>query len=253
MNDIEIATFNNWKYVDDTTMSEFVNKGEMSYIQHEVDEFTAQAQAHKLQFNEGKCKELRIGFSVNPTQFDPILINNNPVDVVDYAKILGLTVSNNLKWNKHVDEVIIKARMRLYFLSQLKKSNIAIKELLQFYITCIRPVMEYASPVFHDSLTQYLSDDLKSIQKRAMKIIFPGITYNEALNITNVQKLKTRRQELTNKLFQEIVSNDSHRLHCILPSRNFSNFNLRNKHGFNVHFQTQRYKNSFIVYNSLKT
>ena len=112
--------------------------------------------------------------------------------------------------------------------------------------------MEYASPVFHDSLTQYLSDDLESIQKRAMKIIFPGITYNEALNITNVQKLKTRRQELTNKLFHEIVSNDSHRLHCILPSRNFSNFNLRNKHGFNVHFQTQRYKNSFIVYNSLK-
>ena len=86
-----------------------------------------------------------------------------------------------------------------------------------------------------------------------MKIIFPGITYNEALNITNVQKLKTRRQELTNKLFQEIVSNDSHRLHCILPPQNFSNFNLRNKHGFNVHFQTQRYKNSFIVYNSLKT
>ena len=115
MNDIEIATFNNWKYVDDTTMSEFVNKGEKSHIQHEVDE------AHKLQFNEGICKELHIGFSFNPTQFDPILINNNPVDVVDYAKILGLTVSNNLKWNKHVDEVIKKARMRLYFLSQLKK------------------------------------------------------------------------------------------------------------------------------------
>ena len=106
--------------------------------------------------------------------------------MVDYAKILGLTVSNNLKWNKHVDEVVKKARMRLYFLSQLKKSNIATKELLQFYTTCIRPVMEYASPVFHDSLTQYLSDDLESIQKRAMKIIFPGITYNEALNITNV-------------------------------------------------------------------
>ena len=145
MNDIEIATFNNWKYVDDTTMSEFVDKGEMSYIQHEVDEFTAQAQTHKLQFNEGKCKELRIGFSFNPTQFDPILINNNPVDVVDYAKILGLTVSNNLKWNKHVDEVIKKARMRLYFLSQLKKSNIATKELLQFYTTCIQGRIYYVA------------------------------------------------------------------------------------------------------------
>jgi hypothetical protein len=71
-----------------------------------------------------------------------------------------------------------------------------------------------------------------------MKIIFPGITYDEALSITNVQTLKTRRQELTNKLFQEIFSNNSHRLYSILPSRNFSVFNLRNKHEYNVHFQT---------------
>jgi hypothetical protein len=75
--------------------------------------------------------------------------------------------------------------------------------------------MEYASPVFHDSLTQYLSDDLESIQRRAMKIIFPGITYDEALSITNVQRLKTRRQELSNKLFQERL----YRLYGILPPR----------------------------------
>jgi hypothetical protein len=75
--------------------------------------------------------------------------------------------------------------------------------------------MEYASPVFHDSLTQYLSDDLESIQRRAMKIIFPGITYDEALSITNVQRLKTRRQKLSNKLFQERL----YRLYGILPPR----------------------------------
>ena len=91
MNDIEITSSDNWKYVDDTTISEYVNKGEMSNIQSEVDEFTAQAQANKFQFNEGKCKELRIGFSSKPTQFDPISINDKSLEVVDHAKILGIT------------------------------------------------------------------------------------------------------------------------------------------------------------------
>ncbi len=252
MNDIEITSSDNWKYVDDTTISEYVNKGEMSNIQSEVDEFTAQAQANKFQFNEGKCKELRIGFSSKPTQFDPISINDKSLEVVDHAKILGLHVSNDLKWNKHVNEITKKARKRLYFLSQLKRSNVATKELLLFYITCIRPVVEYASPVFHDSLTQFLSNDLELIQKRAMKVIFPKATYDQALNFANIHSLKKRRQDLTDKLFHEITSNEDHRLNSILPSRNFNNFNLRNEHEFNIHFQTQRFKNSFIVYNSLK-
>jgi bacterioferritin (cytochrome b1) len=54
--------------------------------------------------------------------------------------------------------------------------------------------MEYTSPVFHDSLTQYLSDDLESIQRRAMKIIFPGITYAE-----------NEKAGTSQKIFQEIV------------------------------------------------
>ncbi len=150
MNDIEITSSDNWKYVDDTTISEYVNKGEMSNIQSEVDEFTAQAQANKFQFNEGKCKELRIGFSSKPTQFDPISINDKSLEVVDHAKILGLHVSNDLKWNKHVNEITKKARKRLYFLSQLKRSNVATKELLLF---CTRSYYrkETAASAFHIS------------------------------------------------------------------------------------------------------
>lgn len=68
-------------------MSGFVREGQESHIQHEVDDFTAQAQANKLQFIEE--------FNLNPIQFDPILINNNPVEVVNHAKIPGLDISEN--------------------------------------------------------------------------------------------------------------------------------------------------------------
>jgi hypothetical protein len=59
----------------------------------------------KGKLNEGKCKELHIGFNRNTSQFDPILINNNPIEVVECVKLLGPYVSNNLKWNNHIHEM----------------------------------------------------------------------------------------------------------------------------------------------------
>ena len=93
--------------------------------------------------------------------FDPITVNGKSLEVVDSAKILGLSISSNLKWNNHIDQIISKARKRLYSLSQLKKANVGMKELVLFFTTCIRPILEYASPVFHNSLTNYLSQDLE--------------------------------------------------------------------------------------------
>jgi hypothetical protein len=34
------------------------------------------------------------------------MINNAPLEVVPHAKILGLNVSDNLKWNYHVSELV---------------------------------------------------------------------------------------------------------------------------------------------------
>ena len=116
------------------------------------------------------------GFTKSSTYFHPIKINDNPLEVVINAKILGLTISHDLKWNEHVSGIIKKAWKRLHFLSQLKRSHLDTRELIQFYITCIRPITEYTCPVFHDSLTKYLSLDLEMIQKPAMRIIFPLLT-----------------------------------------------------------------------------
>ena len=41
-------------------------------------------------------------------------------------------------------------------------------------------VLEYSSPV-GAGLTQYLSDEIESVQKRALKIIFPFMSYDDAL------------------------------------------------------------------------
>ena len=80
-----------------------------------------------------------------------------PIELVATAKILGLNVSSDLKWNSHIDSIIKKAQKRLYSLSQLKRSGLGTRGLVQFFCTCIRPITGDACPVFHDSLPTYLS------------------------------------------------------------------------------------------------
>jgi hypothetical protein len=45
----------------------------------------------------------------------------------------------------------------------------------------IHPVLEYASPVWHFSLPQFLADQIESIQKCALKIAFPQSSYAASL------------------------------------------------------------------------
>ena len=40
------------------------------------------------------------------------------------AKVLGVMIQNNLKWNTHVDEITSKDGKGLYILRQLKRSGI---------------------------------------------------------------------------------------------------------------------------------
>jgi hypothetical protein len=88
-----------------------------------------------------------------------------------------------------ISEIVKKVSTRLFFLCQLKRIKICTKDLLTFYLTCVLPVMEYACPVFHDSLPNYLCEDLEKLQKRALHIIFPTLPYAEALVEAGVDSL----------------------------------------------------------------
>ena len=90
INDLNVIDANLWKYVDDTTISELVDKHELSRVQSLVDELTEKAKDDKFQLNEAKCKELCISFARSERSFSPILINNKPIEVVSNANNVHL-------------------------------------------------------------------------------------------------------------------------------------------------------------------
>ena len=158
---------------------------------------------------------------------------------------------NNLKWNAHIENVIKEGASRLYLLRQLKRAKGDPAQLLCFYTTCIRPMSEYACQVFHNGLPEYLSEELEKIQRRALRIIFPDLDFQEALKRCNIATLHQRRQWLTERLFNEIKDNSLHKLHGLLPPRNLSTVALRRKRAFNVPLcRTNRLMNSFIMQNA---
>ena len=66
-----------WKYVDDTTISEVVQRTRQnSDLQRLVNDLSRQVTINKFQSKEADCKELRISFSRSPPDFDPVLVNS---------------------------------------------------------------------------------------------------------------------------------------------------------------------------------
>ena len=115
---------------------------------------------------------------------------------VSSAKVLGVTIGNDLKWNDHVDTITSKAARRLYLLSQLKRAGISPDDLLAFYCSVIGSVLEFPCQLFHRSLPKYLSEDIERIQRRTMRIIFPSLSYCQAIDKAKIPALSERSESL---------------------------------------------------------
>jgi len=99
------------------------------------------------------------------------------VERVRTYKLLGVIISDDLKWNAHVECVIAKAAKRLYALRLLKRVGVMPKDLLKVYLCSVRSVPEYAVQVWQD-MPAHLSDaiDQRREQRRALRIILNFLT-----------------------------------------------------------------------------
>ena len=138
----------------------------------------------------------------------------------------------------------------MYFLKQLKWAGVSMSDLLCFYKAVIRPVAEYACPVWHSSLTVDQSDHVELIQCWVMKIIFTDCAYTDACRLANLPSLVDRREQLTRRFFSTICDANNC-LHYLLPEQHDSCItnSLRTAKKYPVPFgKTTRFKNSFILY-----
>ena len=94
--------------------------------------------------------------------------------------------------------------------------------LLHFYLTVIRPVLEYAAPVWHHLLTKSQTDQIEAIQKRALNIIYTGthgMPYANSLFLAELANLAEHREKLSRKFFNSVEEPRSCLHHLLPPPR----------------------------------
>jgi hypothetical protein len=234
------------KYVDDTTLSEVVPRSwPTTRMQEHIDELTHWSTENKMLINSKKTKEMLFG-PLAKTAPALLASGSGSVEQVTTFKLLGVHISNTLQWECHVEAVCSKAASRLYFLKQLKRAGLQSHDLLYFYITCIRPILEYACIIWHHGLTAAQSDRLESLQKRALRIIYsftPDSSYHALMEEANLVSLHDRRIEQGRTFFHHMCNPHSCLHYLLPPKRNAQLLNkLRNANKYPLPLvKTKRY------------
>lgn len=134
-------------------------------------------------------------------------IGNNLLTRTNSFKYLGVTITNDLGWHTHVEEVCSKAYKKLFYLR--KKLQHTPKDVkLLAYKTFVRPILEYASSVWSPH-QQTLRDKLEKIQRLAVRFICSRYRRTESvpnlIKSCNLEPLQIRREKQRLKLLFQII------------------------------------------------
>ena len=249
VNDLTTLQSDRWKYVDDLTISEVIPKHSQSNMQHELDYISNWCESNYMKLNPKKYKELRVNFQRALPDLAQLTIDGTPLETISSYKLLGLQIQNDLKWNEHVDIITKKAAKRLYIIRTLKRSEVPDDDLISIYTSLIRSILDYGCAVWHTCLPSFLVEKIERIQKRFFRVIFPHLSYREALALTGCPRLEDNRQRLCLKLFNKLKTLPSSKLSHLVPCTRYESHGRLVRGGNNLSLykcRKGRFRNSFF-------
>jgi len=123
-----------------------------------------------MKFNSKKSNVITFGKKTeNMENVFTYKLEGDPLNRVGVVKYLGILLSADLKWNKHVENAISKA-YRVLGLIKLAIGNAPKNVKSLAYKTLYRPLLEYAAEVW-DPCDKYLITKLEVTQNRAVRFI----------------------------------------------------------------------------------
>ena len=159
-------------------------------------------------------------------------------------KLLGIYITDDLKWNKNTEELVKNANRRMRLLHAA--SDLKLKTIYKMFI---RSSMELSSVVWHSGLSEKNRADLERVQKSAVKIILneKDIHYEDALQKLNLKTLDKRREILSLSFEKKCLKNE--KVRNFFPYNQCSKIRTRHSEIFKVNYaNTERYKKSTIPY-----
>ncbi len=194
------------KFADDTKLIGLIQDGDRSSYRQEIKELAIWCSLNNLELNALKTVEMIVDFRRNPPALPPITIMNSTVTTVESFRFLGTTISQDLKWDNHIDFIAKKAQQRLYLLRQLRKFNLPQELMKQFYSAIIKSVLCTSITVWFSSATKSDHIRLRSVVRTAERIIGTTLPTLQELYSSRVSKKGWQNNSDSDQLSQCLLS-----------------------------------------------
>ena len=242
-------------FADDTCLFIEVDNREdaANAINEDLAEINNWSKKWLVTFSAPKTKSLIISNKRDVDQSPPVFLDGHRIEEVKYHTYLGLKFSSNLRWNRHINDIALKAEQRLSAMQPLKH-KLDRGSLETMYKSFVLPVMEYAVAVWGGS---YDSDILKleRIHIKGMRLV-TGATAKS--NIANLYRetawpsfMDRRDKTMLTVLFKIKNQLAPEYLYELLPPENhqYIRYNLRNNNNISVPYtRLETYKRSFFPF-----
>ena len=176
-------------------------------LQRNLNQAALWEQTWLMKFNPDKCKTMHITRSRNPTKTDYVL-HGVTLERVEHSKYLGVTLSNDLSWNRHINLSVKKASNRLKFINRnLHSASKNTKTTA--YFTLVRSIVEYASVVWDPHYDNNISN-LEMVQRSAARFVCNR--YHNTSSVTSMlnqlgwPSLEARRRQARLTFMYKIVN-----------------------------------------------
>ena len=140
-------------FADDTVVYRQINSAaDHAILQQDLNKLARCEAEYSLEFHPQKCKVLRVTRSRSPSMFNYTLHGTN-LKSTESTTYLGITLTNDLTWGKHVDNIWTKANQQLaYVRRNIRTRSSATKKKL--FNTLVRPHIEYAATVWNPHISK---------------------------------------------------------------------------------------------------
>ena len=130
------------------------NSTDSGKLQNALSELNCWCNDSHMAFDTSKCKVLNISKKVVKVERS-YPINTFILETVPKTSDLGLTVTDSLSCNKHIEGIAIKVNRKLGLNRRLSKGNFDLHTRKHLYFSLVRPQLVYASEVWSQHTTKY--------------------------------------------------------------------------------------------------
>jgi len=197
INDLPRSVQSNTRlFADDCVIYRNVkNDQDCAALQHDLAQLEQWEDNWLMSFNAAKCSTIAITRKRKRLTF-PYSLHGQVLDRVDSATYLGVELSADLTWAKHINKTTMKANRQLGFLKRnIPINNQKLKEVA--YKGIVRPITEYCAPIWDPHHKKYISQ-LEMIQRRAARFVLGQYerksSVTDMLNHLKWESLEQRRK-----------------------------------------------------------